>query len=150
MSILPEDVPIEQQDFETRVMRVFGGLEGGMKNVAQILGAYLTAQLSMPGLGRVYRRGKKGKHRASAPGQSPAPDTNELRRSVFVEQIGPYAWRVGVVHPAAHALNFGTTTAGRNHDTVILPRPFMEPALAAASKAMNIALVNSFGTASGI
>ncbi|GAB1340884.1 hypothetical protein [Gemmatimonas sp.] len=71
-----------------------------------------------------------GLHRASAPGDPPAPDTGTLRRSAFIERTETGV-RVGVAMAAAAALEFGTTRAGRNRKTVILPRPYMRPALAA-------------------
>lgn len=71
-----------------------------------------------------------GLHRASAPGDPPAPDTGTLRRSAFIERTETGV-RVGVAMAYAAALEFGTTRAGRNRKTVILPRPFMRPALAA-------------------
>ena len=37
--------------------------------------------LGQDGTGRVYRRGAKGVHTASAPGAAPAPDTGNLRRN---------------------------------------------------------------------
>ena len=37
--------------------------------------------LSQNGTGRTYKRGKRGVHVASAPGQPPAPDTGNLRRN---------------------------------------------------------------------
>lgn len=62
-----------------------------------------------------------GLHRASKPGDPPAPDTGALKRSTFVERIGKGA-RVGVAMLYAKWLEFGTAT--------IRPRPFMRPALA--------------------
>ena len=70
-----------------------------------------------------------GLHRASAPGEPPAPDTGTLRRSAFIERTDRGV-RVGVAMPYAAALEFGTTRAGRDRKTVILPRPFLRPALA--------------------
>lgn len=48
----------------------------------------LKKELSQKGSGRVYRGGRKGKGRKrtrSAPGQPPAVDTGELRRSVMTQ-----------------------------------------------------------------
>lgn len=71
-----------------------------------------------------------GLHRASKPGDPPAADTGALRRSTFVERT-ERGVRVGVSMAYGAPLEFGTTRAGRNRKTVILPRPFMRPALAA-------------------
>ena len=43
--------------------------------------------LSQPGSGRLYQRGKTVEHRASAPGEPPAPDTGRLRASVTTEVV---------------------------------------------------------------
>lgn len=60
--------------------------------------------LSNPGTGRVYRRGGVS-HRASAPGQTPAPDTSTLRKSVRVELVRVATGLIGkVIVSAAHAL----------------------------------------------
>lgn len=74
------------------------------------------------------RRVLTGLHRASKPGDPPAPDTGFLRRSAFIERTGKGV-RVGVSAPAALALEFGTVRAGKGRTTTILPRPFMRPAL---------------------
>ncbi len=71
-----------------------------------------------------------GLHRASKPGDSPAPDTGALKRSTFLERT-ERGIRVGVGMAYGAPLEFGTTRAGRSRKTVILPRPFMRPALAA-------------------
>lgn len=71
-----------------------------------------------------------GLHRASAPGESPAPDTGTLKRSAFIERTEKGS-RVGVAVAYATALEFGTVRAGKDRNITILPRPFMRPALAA-------------------
>ncbi len=75
------------------------------------------------------RRILTGLHRASAPGDPPAPDTGTLRRSAFVERT-ERGVRVGVAMPYAAPLEFGTTRAGTGRNVTIAPRPFMRPALA--------------------
>jgi phage gpG-like protein len=111
--------------------------------------AAIKEELSTPGRGR-YRRGetkrlgkgsinkKTGQQRtrgavrtalgsrASAPGDPPAPDSGALRNSVkYHEQKGKDV--VGTDQPQAPALEYGTKTAGKDHNVVILPRPFMRP-----------------------
>jgi hypothetical protein len=75
--------------------------------------------LSQPGAGRVYRRNSRV-HRASAPGDSPAPDTGFLRQSVSHEVSRTPAGVVGKVTASAAyaaALEFGTER--------MRPRPFL-------------------------
>jgi hypothetical protein len=69
-------------------------------------------------------------HRASSPGDSPAPDTANLARSGFAEKIGPLMRAMGVTVIYGAWLELGT---GR-----IAPRPFMRPALARVEKALGI------------
>jgi len=67
--------------------------------------------LSRPGTGKLYQRGKTVEHRASAPGEPPAPDTGELRRRIEVDVLrGPTEVR-GVITANveyAAALELGT------------------------------------------
>jgi hypothetical protein len=72
-----------------------------------------------------------GLHRASKPGDPPAPDTGTLKRSAFVERTARGA-RTGVGAVQALAMEFGTANAGKTKSVRILPRPFMRPALVAA------------------
>lgn len=101
-----------------------------LTTVAVALEGEIKDQLSRPGSGVTYKRGKNGTHQASAPGEPPAPDSNRLVNSIHHE-VGGDSARVGTDEPYAKPLEFGTTTAGRGHHTVIAPRPFMRPALAA-------------------
>jgi phage gpG-like protein len=111
----------------------------------------IVEELSHPGSGRlrVHRLTKrKGRRlrtaksiaragRASAPGEPPAPDTGKLRGSIQTEYDDTLQkGRVGTNDVRAAALNYGTTRAGKNHRTVIKPRPFMEPAMKKAQLAM--------------
>jgi phage gpG-like protein len=134
-----------------------GELRANKKKVTlgmlSVLQAAVKEELSTPGTGIEYRRarrlgrlkkdGTRGKsrpgvmHRASAPGSPPAPDTGKLRGSIQIEyddlvQKG----RCGTNAVQAAALNFGTKRAGAGRKTVILPRPFMEPALKKVRVAM--------------
>ena len=84
------------------------------------------------GIGDISRSAVlRGLHRASKPGDPPAQDTGSLKRSKFVERTARGA-RVGVAMAYAQPLEFGTTQAGRSRKVVILPRPFMRPALASS------------------
>jgi phage gpG-like protein len=139
------------------LLKSFDELTGDVKQLSpagkRIIGLTLVAaikeELSTPGRGKL-RRGetvRKGKGsrrkdktvrtrgvpmtklgtRASAPGDPPAPDSGALRNSVlYHEQNGKDV--VGVDQPQAPALEYGTKSAGKNHNVTILPRPFMRPA----------------------
>lgn len=119
--------------------RVVQQVRSAPVSLLQAAGVELVGQikqeLSQPGTGRIYRRGAIT-HQASAPGEPPAPDTGQLRNSIQMAVLesddGTAVLRVGTGLEYAAALEFGTTSAGRGHTTVILPRPFMRPALAKA------------------
>jgi hypothetical protein len=91
-----------------------------------------------------------GATRASAPGESPAPDRGVLRNSIQFEwEPSKVEGYVGSGLPQAPALNNGTTNAGRGHNTVILPRPFMEPARVSCQDRMTDAVVLTLNTKKG-
>lgn len=73
-------------------------------------GILVSDILNRPGTGRLYKR-KTTEHRASAPGEPPAPDTGELRRRIEVEVVrGPNEVR-GIITANveyAAALEMGT------------------------------------------
>lgn len=82
--------------------------------------------LGQNGSGRVYRRGKKGVHIASAPNEPPAPDSSDLRknwtRTQFVKPngMGKYGLRITLKSesdmPYQKFLQFGTRRmAPREH-----------------------------------
>jgi HK97 gp10 family phage protein len=94
---------------------------------------------------RMRRRGRAKvnidlTNRASAPGEPPAPDTGTLQRSITHDFDGQKI-RVGTNVEYAEPLEFGTTNAGRSHNVVILPRPFMRPAYAASKEQITDAIV---------
>lgn len=100
--------------------------------------------LSTPGTGATYPRGSKT-HVASSPGQPPAPDTGQLRNSIQMEvEEARGVVRVGTNLEYAAPLEFGTSTAGKDHNVVIAPRPHARPALAKARAKMGAAF---FGAA---
>ena len=72
--------------------------------------------LGKDGSGRVYKRGAKGVHTASVPGEAPAPDTGNLRRNwrrfVFSQPTGKgerIVCRIKSDMPYAAALESGTS-----------------------------------------
>lgn len=82
----------------------------------------VKVKLSQPGSGREYPRGKTAVHRASAPGEPPAPDTGRTRGSVTHEVVvsgSRIIARVTVNVETALALELGTER--------IAPRPFLRP-----------------------
>ena len=74
------------------------GIRDGLVETQLVLARVVRGMLSKPGTGRIYRIGKgrpngrnlraKGLHRASAPGQPPAVNTNRLRASWSVSSSG--------------------------------------------------------------
>jgi len=90
----------------------------------------LKKELSQKGSGRTYRGGRKGKgtrRTRSAPGQPPAVDTGELRRSVMTSPTYSQAasggtkvvrWRVLGIKPYGFMLDQGTAR--------IKPRPWIK------------------------
>lgn len=104
---------------------------------AAVLETEIKSQLSRPGTGREYRRGRKV-HVASAPGEPPAVDTGRLRASIGHEEVtilgAVLSIRVGTNLVYAAPLEYGT------RDGRIKPRPFMRPALAAAQGRMSNAV----------
>lgn len=84
----------------------------------------IQEELSKPGSGQRYRRGRR-EHIASSPGDAPAVDTGRLRQSISAVKVTDGHWRVGTNLEYALLLEFGTRK--------IAPRPFMRPALARAS-----------------
>jgi hypothetical protein len=77
--------------------------------------------LNQPGQGKLYPRGKSAVHRASAPGQPPAPDTGRMRASVTSETVKTaegIAGRASVNTDYALALDLGTER--------VAPRPFRQ------------------------
>lgn len=117
----------------------------------------IVEELSQEGTGnlrwnRIKLRSKTGRRREltqkmvnragrrSAPGEPPAADTGQLRGSIQTEyDDAAQKGRVGTNLKTAAPLNFGTMRAGRKHNVVIKPRPFMEPALKKARVAMALA-----------
>lgn len=95
------------------------GLQGRVR--AALEGAALDLQatwqdvLNTPGQGRTYKR-----HRASKPGDPPAPDTGALRGSISIVWMDPDTIRVGTGLDYGRFLEFGT-----KH---IAPRPHARPA----------------------
>jgi hypothetical protein len=121
--------------------------ERGLAKEAMVLVRAIKVKLSQKGSGIIYGRRR---HQASAPGEPPAVDTGALRASIGMERVmgANPGYRVGTGLPYAAALEFGhvyqtTRTAGAvtmydvtHGRRVLLPRPFMRPALKDAEAAL--------------
>lgn len=92
---------------------------------AKDVNKYAKTFMSSPKSGRIYMRGRR-KHVASAPGESPAVDTGNLKNSLFEEKTGQTSAIAGVGAEYGIHLEFGTTH--------IAPRPFMRPAAIKAAE----------------
>jgi hypothetical protein len=152
-----------------RAQIVLEGAPRALRLAALELEAAIKEQLSQPGSGRVYKsrgitsplarvgtkRRAKQLHQASAPGEPPAPDIGELRRTIGHELVGDVI-RVGSPLPQARTLDRGGViqrVALRKDGTavpytiVIQPRPFMEPAYRVAEPHMIAAVARALKTA---
>lgn len=125
--IRPGDLTRGWTRFSGLMAQVAGPQGRALPAAAQVLVLKTKELLSTPGTGRLYRSrglakvseggrrlGRQGTklrakqlHQASSPGQPPAPDTGELRRSIHFE-IFPTRIRVGTPLPYAAALEYGT------------------------------------------
>lgn len=92
----------------------------------------LRAELSKAGSGMLYRsrRNDGSMHRASKPGEPPAPDTGKYRASVFARGglvgNGKYAIGVGSPEPYAELLETGGKNLSGNY---VAARPHFSPVL---------------------
>jgi phage gpG-like protein len=132
----------------------------GLRRAADRLQAEWQDVLSVPGTGREYRHeyrysAKKGRviplphlkrwkvHRASAPGDAPAPDSGDLRRSILVVEVDHNTIRVGTNLRYGLALEYGVNVAGSkvgphpDPSFRIEPRPHARPALKRAQGDMD-------------
>lgn len=110
-------------DADATKAAVRGGLVGALHEAAYIVeGRAKALVLEPPKTGRLYKRGKKTTHQASAPGEAPASDTGNLAGSI-TQDVSAFdlECRVSAETPYAEALEYGTTK--------MEPRPFMRRAL---------------------
>lgn len=95
---------------------------GGKKGLADVgveVRNHVVRLLSTPGTGRVYRRGRV-LHRASAPGQPPAPDTGRYRSS-WNFQVGEDYVDIGTNDKRGPWFEYGTRR--------MAARPHLRPAM---------------------
>ena len=93
--------------------------------------------LSQPGGGKIYSRGKTVQHRASAPGEPPAPDTGRLRASITTEVVRGASEVRGIVTANteyAAALELGTEKMRPRPYLSRVPREFIGRLRAAFNK----------------
>jgi hypothetical protein len=85
------------------------------------------ALLKRPRGGAVRNLRDAGVHQASAPGDPPAPDTGNLRKTIQlakpqrVREATRIGWRIGIAAVYARALEYGYRR--------LLPRPYVKPVL---------------------
>jgi len=110
-------------DLENIAKAVDAAALEGLNAIQIALSATVRKVLSQPGTGRIYRIGNgrkagrnlraRGFHRASAPGNPPAVDTNRLRSSWMISS--------GKVTPGnSQRWRYGYITASRTPDRVVL------------------------------
>lgn len=101
--------------------------EKGVRAATMETEGIVKVLLSTPGTGRVYHRSKMVNHRASAPGDPPAPDTGRLRASVTTEVVRGISEVTGFVSVnaeyAAH-LELGTERMAARPFLSRIPREF--------------------------
>jgi len=125
------------------------GLDGLMSRIppALVAGALVLENewkqlLLTPGLGRMY-----GKHRASKPGDPPAPDMANLQRSITHDPTSETQIVVGTNVAYAPMLEFGTLPRGKDNVKAgrgrlgaslggVAPRPHARPAFTRAAPQM--------------
>lgn len=86
----------------------------------------IRASMAGPKSGMLYKRGKRGMHQASAPGEAPAIDMSNLVNSLRAHKLGRMKWGISENIIGRH-LEYGTRT--------IAPRPHIRPA---AERARNV------------
>jgi len=128
--------------------------------------------LNQPGRGKLYERGtafittsganrrvvpvggspeapgRASDHRASAPGDAPAPDEGDLRSSIDRARMPNGSWRVGTGKRSGLALEYGVNVSGSltgphpAEDFRLQPRPHARPAMVAAKDGMTESMVS--------
>lgn len=122
--IMRTNVPLGIEEINAKLTGLFARLRSQttwLRPAAVVLMGEIRTMLSQRGTGRWYksrgvrsrlrRKGTKRRvtqmHQASAPGEPPAPDIGELRRSIGIDEDGA-TLRVGTPLRYAPALEFGT------------------------------------------
>lgn len=87
--------------------------------------------------GRTYKRGKKGYHVASAPGEFPATDSGALVKDISVERLADSVTIGSRKEPHGYFLEFGTVKMGA--------RPWLRPSAKQEEKNINRLLDTMLG-----
>ncbi len=139
---------------------IIAARRAGLLRAAIVLQGVWKEQLNQPGTGatydvefrtingRVVPAGKRSSpHTASAPGESPATDTGQLKQSIAVAEVGVRGAAIGGVRVGsglryALALEYGVNVAGSktgphpDASFVLQARPHARPALVRAKIGM--------------
>lgn len=87
-------------------------------------------------------------HRASAPGEAPAPDQGDLKNSIDRARMPDGSWRVGTGMRIGLALEYGVNVSGSQvgphpaEGHQLQPRPHARPAMKAAEDGMTAVMVS--------
>lgn len=115
---------------------VISGLEkavfrGVVKGTERLRERMIERVMQPPKTGKLYRRGEKRMHQASAAGESPANDTGNLVRNITTKYDQPKlegTVNVGTQYGRRLEYGFvGQDAKGRTYD--VAPRPFARPSL---------------------
>lgn len=141
----------------------------GLFAAAEVGAGTWRAMLSRPGSGRLYDRALRTlrrrdgsffvgpvaprvPHRASAPGEPPAPDrgaSGGLLGSVNHIELDPNARRVGSSAPHAAIQEFGFPPSAHPAGIGLEPRPHARPAMAESIPGMNAAMARELAAVGG-
>lgn len=114
-----------------------GVMQGLVRGTEAVRTEAISLQDNSPRSGRTY-----GKHKASGPGEPPAPDTGNLKNSVWTGVDGEkLVGNVSVGAEYGAFLEFGTAK--------MAPRPFMRPALSNKTDEIRADIVVEIGKALG-
>jgi len=151
---------------------VLAARDAGLASAAEELVTEWKMILNQPGSGKMYARGsgfittkggtrrvvdvggspgspsRASAHRASAPGEPPAPDEGTLRNSIDRARMPNGSWRVGTGMRIGLALEYGVNVSGSQvgphpaEGYQLQPRPHARPAMAEAKDGMTAVMVS--------
>lgn len=155
---------------------IIAARDAGLALAAEELVTEWKQILNQPGSGKLYARGtafittsganrrvvdvggspeapsRASDHRASAPGDAPAPDNSDLRNSIDKARMPDGSWRVGTGLRYGLALEYGVNVPGSRvgpHPAVgyqLQPRPHARPAGRSARDGMTDSMVTALKT----
>ncbi len=131
------------------VLGMAGARKAALLSSAVVLQSAWKQVLNTPGGGKTRKVTKGGAtHTASSPGDAPAPDLGELKRSISVVDTEGEI-RVGTGLRYGLALEFGVNVAGSrvgphpSPNFEIQPRPHARPAFVKAKRKMSVAMAGT-------